>query len=163
MPFAPDIIVMGEETPRMLLVVEAKVAPKIRNEDESRLKSYMLHMRCPTGLLVTPDVIEVFRDTYTTHSENSVERVGPFAAPKNWSIFRSPHHGSDAKSTQNPDLALRFEEAVKDWLEQLGLSPSIHLKEFPKETREALTDYVVPALAGGILRSGGPRESLNSR
>ena len=161
MPFAPDIVVMGEDTPRMLLVVEAKLAPRIRDEDEHRLKSYMLHMRCPTGLLITPDTIEVFRDTYTSHSENSVERVGAFAAPKTWDIFRVPHHGSTAKGPRDATLGFRFEEAVKFWLEQLGASPSAYLKEFPKETREALADYVVPALTEGVLRSGGPRESLN--
>jgi hypothetical protein len=44
---------------------------------------------------------------------------------------------------------LRFEETVKSWLELLGSSPSPYLKELPEETREALTDYVVPALKQG--------------
>jgi len=117
----------------------------------------MLHMKCPIGLLVTPDVIEVFRDTYTEHSESSVKRVGSFPSPSSWDIFRVPHHGS-----REPQLGLRFEEVVKSWLEQLGTSPSAHLKEFPKETREALADYVVPAVTQGVVRSTGPRESLNS-
>jgi len=162
MPFSPDIIVTGEETPKMLLVVEAKLNPSIRKEDESQLKSYMLHMRCPIGLLVTPDQIRVFRDNYTAHSENSVERVGSFAAPKNWDIFKAPHHGSDLEGPSDTDLAFRFEGAVKSWLEQPGTSPSSYLKEFPKEARETLTDYVVPALTQGVVRSSGPRESIKS-
>jgi hypothetical protein len=163
MPFSPDIIVTGEDTPKTLLVVEARLNPRILKEDESQLKSYMLHMRCPIGLLVTPDVIEVFRDNYTAHSENSVERVGSFPAPKDWDIFRVPHHGSNSKDPADTHLGFHFEETVKSWLEQLAASPSAFLKEFPKETRETLTDYVVPALTQGVVRSSGPRESIKSR
>jgi hypothetical protein len=162
MPFSPDIIVTAEDNPKMLLIVEAKLYPRIRKEDESQLKSYMLHMRCPIGLLVTPDRIEVFRDNYTAHSENSVEQVGSFLAPKDWDIFRVPHHGSDAKDPGDRNIEFRFEETVKSWLEQLATSPSAYLMEFPKEAREALTDYVVPALTQGIVRSSGPRESIKS-
>jgi hypothetical protein len=162
MAFSPDIIVTGDDTPRILLVAEAKRYSAIRKEDESQLKSYMLHMRCPIGLLVTPDAIEVFRDTYTAHSESSVERVGSFPAPKDWDIFRVPHHGSSGKDPSDANLGFRFEETVKSWLELLGSSPSPYLKELPEETREALTDYVVPALKQGVIRSSGPRESLKS-
>jgi hypothetical protein len=157
MPFSPDIIVTGEDTPGILLAAEAKLSRSGRKEDESQLKTYMLHMRCPIGLLVTPDVIEVFRDTYTAHSEKSVEHVASFAAPKTWDIFKVSDHGSIELQ-----LALRFEEAVKSWLEQLGTSPSAYLNESPKETREALTDYILPALTQGVVRSTGPRESVKS-
>jgi len=61
MPFAPDIVVTTQDTPRLLLIVEAKLASRIRSQDESQLKSYMLQMRCPIGLLVTPDEIVVYR------------------------------------------------------------------------------------------------------
>jgi len=155
MPFSPDIIVTGEDTPRILLAAEAKLSRTIRKEDEAQLKTYMLHMRCPIGLLVTPDVIEVFRDTYTAHSEDSVEHVASFAPPRTWDIFKARHHG-----TTETHLELRFEEAVKSWLEQLGTSPSAYLNESPKDAREALKDYILPALTQGVVRSTGPRESL---
>jgi hypothetical protein len=48
------------------------------------------------------------------------------------------------------------------WLELLGSSPSPYMKELPEEAREALSDYVVPALKQGDIRSSGPRESLKS-
>jgi hypothetical protein len=158
MTFSPDIIVTGEDTPRILLAAETKLAPETHKEDESRLKIYMVQMKCPIGLLVTPDVIEIFWDTYTAHSEKSVERVGAFPAPKDWDIFKAPHHGSS-----EPHLEFRFEVAVKSWLEHLANAPSTYLKEFPKETREALKDYVVPALTQGVVRLAGPRESLKSQ
>jgi hypothetical protein len=162
MAFSPDIIVTGEDTPRMLLVAEAKLSSRVHKDDEFRLKSYMLQMRCPIGLLVTPEVIEVFRDTYTAHSENSVERVGTFPAPKDWDIFRAPHHGSGGKDPSDAHFESRFEGAVKSCLELLGSSPSPCMKELPEEAREALSDYVVPALKQGVIRSSGPRESLQS-
>ena len=163
MPFSPDIIVTGEDTPRILLIVEAKLSSPSRQEYEPQLKSYMLHMRCPTGLFVTPDAIVVYRDTYTAHSEKSVERVGQFPAPKTWTVFKVPHHGSELPSARDTHLEARFEETVKSWLEQVRNSPTDYLKEFPKETRDALTDYVVPALSQGVIRGSGPREWLESR
>jgi len=154
--FSPDIIVTGEDTPGILLAAEAKLARLNGQEDEARLKTYMLQMRCPIGLLVTPEVIEVFRDTYTAHSENSVERVASFPSPMAWHNFKAVHEGE-------PRPELRFEQAVKSWLEELASIPSIFLSQSPKETREALTDYVLPALTQGVVRSTGPRESLTSR
>jgi len=152
MAFSPDIIVTAEDTPRMLLVVEAKLSSQDRPRDESQLKSYMLNMRCPIGLFVTPEEIVVFRDSYTAHSEQSIRRVGTFPAPKNWLVFRA------SPVNENTGLALRFEENVKVWLEHLRSSPSDYVKEFPNETRAVLMDYVVPALSEGIVRAGGPRE-----
>jgi len=101
----------------------------------------MLHMRCPTGLFVTPDAIVVYRDTYTAHSEKSVERVGLFPAPKTWTVFKVPHHGSELRSARDTHLEARFEETVKSWLEQVRDSPSDYLKEFPKEKIPAGTRY----------------------
>jgi hypothetical protein len=157
MPFSPDIIVTGEDTPRILLAAEAKLSRPIRKEDESQLKAYMLQMRCPIGLLVTPDTVEVFRDTYTAHSESSVEQVASFPSPKTLAIFKSFHHGSS-----EPQPGLGFEQAVRSWLERLASSPSVGLSESPKEAREALTDYILPALTQGVVRSTGPREALKS-
>jgi hypothetical protein len=158
MPFSPDIIVTRDGGSRILLVVEARRA-KIRLEDESKLKFYMTQMRCPTGLLVTPETIGIFRDRYTDHSEESVQRVGDFPAPTNWEIFKVPHHGSPVTGERDSSLEERFEEAVRSWLEDLSSSPSANFAKIPKETKEALTDYVIPAVAEGIIRSGGPRLS----
>jgi hypothetical protein len=155
MPFSPDIIVTRDGGSRILLVAEAR-RTKIRGEDESKLKFYMTQMRCPTGLLVTPETIGIFRDRYTGHSEESVERVGEFTAPGNWQIFKAPHHGSQ---TSDSHVEERFEEAVRSWLEDLSSSPSGNFAEIPKDTREALAEFVIPALAEGVIRAGGPRFS----
>lgn len=157
MPFSPDIVVTSEDTPRILLVAEAMLTLRVRPEAETQLKSYMLHMGCPVGLLVTPEEIVVYRDTYTSHSEQSVRRVGTFTAPKEWAVFKAPHDGMDVASTR--DLAFHFEEKVKSWFEQIRSSPSDYRAVFPEEAREALVDYVVPALSEGVVRAGGSRDT----
>lgn len=157
MLYSPDIIVTGYETPEILLVAEVKLLNGRRTEAESRLKMYMLQMRCPTGLLVTPDVIDVYRDRYIGHSASSVERVGTFAAPKDWDSFKSASHGLGRNAVHDP---MRFEETVKSWLVLLANSPSEYLKELPKDVRDLLKNYVIPALTLGDVRLSGPRESL---
>ena len=154
MPFSPDIVVTTEDAPGMLLIVETKLSSKDLSQDESQLKSYMYHVRCPIGLFITPEEIVVYRDTYTTLSEKSVRRVGTFPAPKNWAVFKA----TDRPSIRNIGRSSLFEENVRAWLEQLRSSPPDYAKEIPEETREALVDYVVPALSQGIVRAGGPRE-----
>lgn len=99
MSFAPDIVVTAADSPRMLLIVETKLRSRDRAQEESQLKSYMLHMRCPIGLFITPEEIVLYRDTYTAHSEQSVKRVGAYPSPKSWSIFRVSHHGTERPSS----------------------------------------------------------------
>jgi len=158
MSFAPDIVVTAADSPRMLLIVETKLRSQDRTAEEFQLKSYMLHMRCPIGLFITPDEIVLYRDTYTAHSEQSVRKVGTFPSPKSWTVFRGPHHGTEGPLFAKTDLALRFEENVKSWLEQLPSSRSTADTEFANDAREALDDYVLPALSQGVVRAGGPRE-----
>ena len=154
MAFSPDIVVTTEDTPRMLLIVETKLSSKNWSQDEPQLKSYMFHMRCPIGLFITPDEIVVYRDAYTALSEQSVRRVGTFPAPKNWAVFKP----AGRPSVRNIGRAVLFEQHVKSWLEQLRSSPLDFVLEIPEETKEALMDYVFPALSQGIVRAGGPRE-----
>jgi hypothetical protein len=118
----------------------------------------MYRVRCLIGLLITPDEIVVYRDTYTSLSEQSVRRVGTFPAPKDWAVFKSPHHGSERSAGVNGDLELLFEEHVKSWLEHLRSSSLDGVRGIPEETREALVDYVVPALHQGTVQAVGPRE-----
>ena len=154
MPFAPDIVVTTEDAPGMLLIVETKLSSKGLSQDESQLKSYMYHVRCPIGLFITPDEIVIYRDSYTALSEESVRRVGAFPAPKSWAVFKA----TDRPSILNIGRGVLFEEHVQSWLEHLRTLPFDEIKDIPGKTREALVDYVVPALLQGIVRAGGPRE-----
>jgi hypothetical protein len=139
MAFQPDIIVT---TPNgIALVVEVKVTVLNLQRTEEDLKQYMVGMQCPIGLLVTPERMWLYRDFYTTRSPQSVQRVGEFDLKALWR--QAP-----------PSNPADFELFVQQWLEDL--QPT---KEVPTELREALREYVLPAVTSGEMRAAHPRYS----
>jgi hypothetical protein len=141
MAFQPDILITTPDG--ITLVVEAKVTlPNLEGVEED-LKQYMVGMQCPTGLLITPKRMWLYRDSYTTLSPQSVQRVGEFSLTRLWD--------------QPPPLqGSQFEMFVQRWLEDLPKQPA---KEVPDELREALRDYVLPAVTNGEVRAAHPRYS----
>jgi hypothetical protein len=141
MAFQPDILIITPDG--ITLVVEAKVTlPNLEGVEED-LKQYMVGMQCPTGLLITPKRMWLYRDSYTTLSPQSVQRVGEFSLTRLWD--------------QPPPLqGSQFEMFVQRWLEDLPKQPA---KEVPDELREALRDYVLPAVTNGEVRAAHPRYS----
>jgi hypothetical protein len=141
MAFQPDILIITPDG--ITLVVEAKVTlPNLEGVEED-LKQYMVGMQCPTGLLITPKRMWLYRDSYTTRSPQSVQRVGEFSLTRLWD--------------QPPPLqGSQFEMFVQRWLEDLPKQPA---KEVPDELREALRDYVLPAVTNGEVRAAHPRYS----
>lgn len=139
MAFQPDIIVTTPDG--ITLVAEAKVYLPNLERTEEELKQYMVGMQCPIGLLITPERMWIYRDSYTTRSPQSVQRVGEFNVRPLW---RQPP----------PSEAAGFEVFVQRWLEDLASEPA---GQAPKELRVALQDYVLPALADGDVRAAHPR------
>jgi hypothetical protein len=82
MAFEPDIIVTGPDGP--IMVIEAKVALKDLPRTEEALKRYMVAMQYPFGLLITPEQGWVYRDSYSSLSPTSVERVEAFDSAIIW-------------------------------------------------------------------------------
>lgn len=147
MAFRPDIFVVAPSSPtRILLVVEATYRDEINSSRESQLKHYMLSMGCPVGLLVTPAHVSIYRDTYTDRSEASIERIGPYPVPPNWTVASALGGGSFRE--------IDFEQRVRSWLEQIGASGTV--KGFPREASDAFSSYVIPALSSGLIRGSGP-------
>ena len=139
MPFQPDIVVTGPDG--VALVVEAKPElPDLANS-EQQLKRYMSGMQCPTGVVVTPERIWLYRDRYTTRSPASIQRVAEFDTK---GIWRQPP----------PTDPLMFEAFVQQWLEQLVDYPS---QDLPPNIKDALDEFVIPALANGDVRAAHPR------
>jgi hypothetical protein len=140
MAFEPDIVITGPEG--ITLVVEAKVTLHNLTRTEQELKQYMVRMRCPIGLLITPEHMWLYRDFYTVDSTQSVQRVGEFDVAKLW--HRKP-----------PALGVDFEAFVQQWLEELGAEyPN---RELPRELNEALGEYILPAVATGDMRAAHVR------
>ncbi len=143
MAFQPDILIAGPDGIGVTLVVEAKVALTNPERTEEDLKQYMVQMSCPIGLLITPERMWLYRDFYTTRSHQSVKRIGDFSVKLLW--------------RQPPPLAgAPFELFVQQWLEGLAEQPT---KELPEDLRDALREYVLPAVRGGEVRAAHPRYS----
>ena len=101
MAFQPDIIVTTPDS--VSLVVEAKVTLPNLERTEEGLKQYMVGMQCPVGLLITPERMWLYRDSYTSRSPESVEFVGEFDLELLW---QQPHRhrGSRLKGSCNSGL-----------------------------------------------------------
>jgi hypothetical protein len=141
MAFQPDILITTPDG--VTLVVEAKVVLSDLERTEEGLKRYMLGMRVPIGLLITPQRMWLYRDFYTDQSPQSIQRIGEYNLTRVW---RQPP----------PSQAAPFETFVQHWLEDL---PKRLTMEAPDELQEALQEYVLPAVANGDVRAAHPRYS----
>jgi hypothetical protein len=160
MSFRPDILVTASDSPRVLLVVETKTRLVDPTLAEKQIKQYMQQMSCPVGLLITLENIFIYKDRYLGHSEESVDRMGPFPVPRKWEALDLLHIESDERSDKRrPGFEFEFEEAVKLWLERIRTSNSV--RGFSPEAEDAINSYVLPALSAGVIRGTGPRESLS--
>ena len=139
MAFQPDIIVTGPDG--VMLVVEAKAILPDLTHSEEQLKRYMSGMQCPTGVLITPGHIWVYRDLYTTRTPQSIQRIGDFDTKGLWQ--QSP-----------PEEATQFEVFVQQWLERLAQQPA---QKLPPNLSGTFREYVVPAVMNGEVRAAHPR------
>lgn len=139
MAFRPDIVINTSEGTTLVAQVKMHL-PDVRGGEEG-LKRYMVGMQCPVGLLVTPERIWLYRDSYNSRTPDSVELVGVFDAKSLW--HRSP-----------PLDEVRFEVFVQDWLRDLTEQRN---EELPYDARRALREYVLPAVAQGEIRAAHPR------
>ncbi len=149
MAFEPDIIVAGPEGSEITLVVEAKTRLRDRQNAERQLKGFMAAMRCPVGLLVTPQRLWLYRDRYLESSEDSIAQVAEFNVENVLNFKQSADGYQDA---------LALEGVVQSWLERLGTESG--LRELPSDLRRAVELYIVPAVSQGTIRAGHPRSSL---
>ena len=140
MAFQPDIIVTTPDG--VSLVVEAKVTLPNLERTEEGLKQYMVGMQCPVGLLITPERMWLYRDSYTSRSPESVEFVGEFNLESLWQ--------------QPPQSQRAFEMFVQQWLENLAGQLN---SELPNPLREALGEDVLPAVTSGDVPAAHPRYS----
>jgi len=145
MPFNPDIVVTEPGSSRVLLIVEAKTnAPPTKSEPS--LKRYMWEMSCPVGLLVTPRIIALYRNRFTGYSDDSIEKLGEYPSPGSWKEFEKRPTGFE------------FESRVQGWLEKI--ERNVKARELPQETRDALSEYVLPTVLNGEIHAASPRVAI---
>lgn len=143
MAFQPDILVTSPDEPRVTLVIEARVHLQNLDRTEAQLKQYMVSMQCPIGMLITPERMWLYRDTYTTRAPDSIQRVGEYNIE---SLWREPP----------PAQGDRFEAFVQHRLEDLARTPA---QDLPSDLRDALREYILPAITTGDVRAAHPRYS----
>jgi hypothetical protein len=142
MPFEPDIIVTAGDPPESLLVVQVVASDADLGRVESELKRYMFGMQFPVGLVITPETVRVYRDSYTSYAPESVVKVDEFSLPEELrSASRSPGPW--------------FERAVVYWLEDL--QALFRRSSDPQGVRESLLMHVRPAIVGGKVRISHPQ------
>jgi hypothetical protein len=144
MPAQADIIVSSPDSTEVKLVVEAKLQATDLQETEHQLKNFMLQLRCPLGLLITPKRLWIYLDRFTSYSEDSIERLGEFNI-EGLIRFTSPATGGVA-----------FENTVQAWLEDLSNDAAPSRVQDPK-LREIIDHYILPAIETGVVRAAGPR------
>ena len=145
MPAQADIIVSSPDSTEVKLVVEAKLQTPNIQETEHQLKNFMLQLRCPLGLLVSPLRLWVYLDRFTSYSEDSIERLGEFNIEGLFK-FEPPATGG----------GVAFENAVQAWLEDLSSDTARSEVKDPK-LREVISHYLLPAIQTGVVRAAGPR------
>jgi hypothetical protein len=146
MPFVPDIVVTGPDSPRILVAVEAKTDETQFEDAAKQIRYYLSRMSRPLGLIVFPARVWVFRNTYSGLDESAVQQLGPFELPKDlWEPTSYSPGSSEA----------RFEEAVQDWLERLATAHDTGKNS--SEFQSILEQWVLPSLTSGVVRAAGPR------
>ena len=101
----------------------------------------MVRMQCPIGMLITPERMWLCRDSYTTRAPDSVQRIGEYNIK---SLWREPP----------PTQGTTFEAFVQHRLEDLATTAA---PELAADLRDALREYVLPAITTGNVRAAHPR------
>jgi hypothetical protein len=141
MPAQADIIVSSPDSTEVKLVVEAKLRTADLQSAEHQLKNFMLQMRCPLGLLISPQRLRVYVDRFTSDSEDSIEQFGDFDI-----AGLVKFHSTETRARDE----VAFENAVQAWLE--GLSVDARQANDPK-LREVINHYILPAVETGVVRA----------
>jgi hypothetical protein len=143
MAFTPDVIVTTDYSPATTaLVAEAKGGTANLDETALQLKKYMLRVGCPVGVILTPQVLRIYKDRFLGRTEDSIELVGDFPSRV---LFKA----------REPVTELAIESALVEWLEEIaqtgqaGVS-DVHLKS-------AIDEHVLPSISGGRVSTLHPR------
>ena len=147
----PDIVVASPDEAAVHLVVEVKVGTHDVRATERQLKQIMLRMRAPVGLLVTPQQVRIFRDTFAGNGDESVIDEG--------SIPTSSIAELQSFALGYRREAFEFEEAVQEWLEGLRYRLT---QGYGRGPDALLAKHVMPALSLGEIRPMGPRQRLTA-
>lgn len=138
-----DIVVVSPDESVTYLVVEATLMPN-EMEKARGLKRQMIRMRVPTGLLVTPRSVSIYRDSFKGYKEAAIEKKASLPTSEIPDLQRFAN-----KSRVDP---IAFEDAVQEWLTNLQYR-STHGYLKAGDLGAALKEHVLPALSLGEVRA----------
>lgn len=147
MPADVDIIVTSPDTADVRLVAETRLSLPDMSSAETILKTAMVRMSSPVGILITPDRMWVYLDRYLSQTPDSVDRVGEFDVSK-LLHFRPVSASRDEER--------HFEAVVQQWLEDL---PRLVERAPRKDDHlwSVVNTYIIPAVETGEIRAAAPR------
>lgn len=146
MPAQADIIVSSPDSTEVKLVVEAKLQSFDLQKTEPQFKTFMLQLRCPLGLLVSPQRLRIYQDRFTSDSVDSIELLGNFEITGLINFQPS--------STGN---GVAFEEAVQSWLEDDLSRRELRNRVRDPKLLEIINHCILPAVETGVVRATGLR------
>lgn len=132
----PDIIVTEPNDSRVNLVVDVEMTMTDLSHTELGLKIYMRLLKCPIGVLITPEHMWLYPDRFATPDPESVEQVGEFELTTVWP-YPPPKHETGCESF------------VQHWLEELPARSD----DLPMDLRSAVRDYILPEILQGDVRA----------
>jgi hypothetical protein len=147
MPAEIDIVVSSPDSTEARLIVETKLVLRDRSAAVNRLRTAMLQMSCPVGLLLTPEKMWVYADTFESARPDSIESVGE---------FKIGHLLGFTPTESSPNGARLFESRVQKWLEDLPRTATQD-RVADKRLWQVLNRYVLPAIETGEVRAAAPR------
>jgi hypothetical protein len=142
MPLRPDIVVTKPDSPEVLLVVEIGGNVADQKGAETALKSYMVQMSCPVGMLATPEQVRFYRNRYTGYAPQTIDMIGECRTSE---LLGTLPRGVTASDLEHP---------VEEWLESLRAGGD---RSWPPSVDEAVESSILPVVSSGIVRAGGPR------
>ena len=145
MALTPDVVVTTDYSPATIaLVGEVKGAAANLDEAALQLKEYMLLMGCPVGIILTPQVLRIYRYRFLGRTQDSIELVGDFPSGE---ILEAREPVARTESA--------VESALVGWLDELAHTGQAAVSD--QRLRSAINEHILPAVSGGRVSVVHPR------
>lgn len=145
MVFSPDVIVTTDYSPATIaLVGEAKGTSANLDEAALQLKEYMLLMGCPVGIILTPQVLRIYKYRFLGRTQDPIELVGDFP-PGELLGAREPVAGIESA----------VESTLVGWLDELAHAGQVGVSD--QRLKSAIIEHILPAVSGGRVSIVHPR------
>lgn len=130
------------------LVAEAKGATANLDESALQLKEYMLLTGCPVGIILTPQVLRIYKYRFLGRTEDPIELVGDFPSGE---VFAAQGVAAGPESA--------IESTLIEWLDELAQTGQVAVTD--QGLNSAISEHILPAVTGGRVSIAHPimRES----